>query len=105
MNGAEAAECGFVTRAFPTDQLETGVLEIAERVAKVPAEVQQFNKRSVHRAMELMGMRNALRAGTELQALAAQTEYAKEFFAKARENLTQALTERDEKFGDYRTKK
>jgi enoyl-CoA hydratase len=103
ISGSEAAQWGFATRAYPAAELEAAVLAIAERVAKVPSEVQQFNKRSVHRAMELMGMRNALRAGTELQALAAQTDYAKDFFAKAREDLTRALTERDEKFGDYRT--
>jgi enoyl-CoA hydratase len=105
ISGADAAQWGFATRAYPAADLEAAVLAVAERVAKVPSEVQQFNKRSVHRAMELMGMRNALRAGTELQALAAQTEHAKAFFAKARENLTKALTERDDKFGDYRTEK
>ncbi len=104
ITGADAAQWGFATRAYPAANLESEVLAIAERVAKVPSEVQQFNKRSVHRAMELMGMRNALRAGTELQALATQTEHAKAFFAKARENLPKALTERDEKFGDYRTR-
>lgn len=103
ISGTDAAQWGFATRAVPAAELESAVLAIAERVAKVPSEVQQFNKRSVHRAMEHMGMRNALRAGTELQALAAQTPTAQAFFAKARENLTRALTERDEKFGDYRT--
>ena len=46
------------------------VLAIAERMALIPTEIQQINKRSVHRAMEIMGMRAAIRAGTELQALA-----------------------------------
>ena len=32
----------------------------------------QINKRSVHRAMEIMGIRTGLRAGSELQALASQ---------------------------------
>jgi len=102
ISGVDAAAWGFATRAFSAADLEAATLAIAERIAKVPTEVQQFNKRSVHRAMELMGLRNALRAGTELQALAAQTESAKAFFAKAREDLTKALTERDQKFGDYR---
>jgi enoyl-CoA hydratase len=102
MSGLDAANWGFATRAFPAEQLEAATLAIADRVAKVPAEVQQFNKRSVHRAMEIMGMRNALRAGTEIQALAAQTESAKIFFAKAKENLRSALDERDTQFGDYR---
>ena len=103
ISGIEAAQWGFATRAFPAAELEAATLAIAERVAKVPSEVQQFNKRSTHRAMELMGMRNALRAGTELQALAAQTPTAQAYFANARENLTRALTERDKQFGDYRT--
>jgi hypothetical protein len=37
--------------------------------AQVPSDLQQLNKRSVHRAMEIMGMRAAIRAGTEIQAL------------------------------------
>jgi enoyl-CoA hydratase len=104
ISGVEAAQWGFATRAFPAEKLEEATLGIAERVSRIPTEVQQFNKRSVHRAMEIMGMRSALRAGTEIQALASQTESAKAFFAKAKENLTKALTERDAQFGDYRTK-
>jgi len=104
ISGIEAAQWGFATRAFPIEKLEEATLSVAERIAKVPTEVQQFNKRSVHRAMEIMGMRNALRAGTEIQALASQTETAKAFFAKAKENLTKALSERDAQFGDYRMK-
>jgi enoyl-CoA hydratase len=46
------------------------VLELATRVAKIPSDLQQLNKRSVHRAMDIMGMRAAVRAGSELQALA-----------------------------------
>jgi enoyl-CoA hydratase len=102
ISGTEAAACGFANRAYPADQLESAVLDIAERVARVPIEVQQINKRSVHRAMEIMGLRTAVRAGTELQALAAQTDSAKEYFAKARENLNQALQERDAPFKDYK---
>ena len=43
---------------------------IAERVAKIPSDLQQLNKRCVHRAMDIMGVRAAIRAGSELQALA-----------------------------------
>src|SRR5919109_349468 len=74
ISGVEAVQKGFANRAFPTAELETRVLEIAERVSKIPPELQQINKRSVHRAMEIMGVRAAIRAGTELQALAFTTE-------------------------------
>jgi enoyl-CoA hydratase/carnithine racemase len=74
MSGREAAEWGFATRSFPLDELEQRTLDFAERAAKVPVELQQLNKCSVHRAMEIMGARAAMRAGTEIQALAFTTE-------------------------------
>jgi len=105
ISGKEAVRIGFANRAFPMADLEREVLAIAERIAKIPPEIQQINKRSVHRAMEIMGLRAAIRAGTELQALALTTRASRESFAKFRENMTKALDERDGEFADYRTKK
>jgi enoyl-CoA hydratase len=103
MNGVEAVEKGFANRAYPAEQLDEKVLEHAERVAKVPADIQQMNKRSIHHAMEIMGMRAAIRAGTEVQALAFFTETSQTYRAELRKGVTQALSKRDETFGDYRT--
>lgn len=104
MSAEEAVRVGFANRAFPARRLEEEVLAIAERVAKVPPEVQQINKRSVHRAMEAMGLRAALRAGTEMQALATTTEQSKETFGRFRTgDVRGALDARDQAFGDYRT--
>lgn len=105
IGGAEAVRVGFANRAFPAEQLEEQVLAIAERVAKIPTDVQQMNKRSVHRAMEIMGLRAAIRAGTEIQALALTTASSRATFAKFRDGVTGALDARDRAFGDYRTKK
>jgi enoyl-CoA hydratase len=105
ISGADAVRVGFANRAFAPERLEEEVLAIAERVAKIPTDVQQMNKRSVHRAMELMGMRAAIRAGTEIQALALTTASSRATFAKFRESVTEALDCRDRAFGDYRTKK
>ena len=104
ISGIEAAEQGFANRAYSVDTLEAEVLEIAERIAKVPSDLQQMNKRAVHRQMELMGVRAAIRSGTEIQALAFHTESTKAHFKELAAGLTTALTSRDEKFGDYRTK-
>ena len=104
ISGIEAAEQGFANRAYSVDALEAEVLEIAERIAKVPSDLQQMNKRAVHRQMELMGVRAAIRSGTEIQALAFHTESTKAHFKELAAGLTTALTSRDEKFGDYRTK-
>jgi enoyl-CoA hydratase len=103
ISGMEAVRVGFANRAFPAAALEDEVLAIAERVAKIPTDVQQMNKRSVHRAMEIMGLRAAIRAGTEIQALAITTESSRETFAKFREGVKAALDARDGAFGDYRT--
>jgi enoyl-CoA hydratase len=70
ITGDDAVRMGLANRAFPAGELDARVLGIAERIAGVPAELLQINKRSVHRAMEIMGIRTGLRAGSELQALA-----------------------------------
>ena len=107
MSGREAAAWGFATRAFPAAELEAATLAFAERVAKIPTELQQLNKRSVHRAMEIMGARAAIRAGTEIQALAFTTEASRAYLAQFRRDggsVREQLDRRDTAFGDYRTR-
>ena len=104
ISGAEAARMGFANRAYPAAELEARVLELAERIVKIPTDLQQLNKRSVHRAMEVMGMRTALRAGTEIQALGFHTRSTMEYFKNFAKGVTHALNVRDSQFGDYRTK-
>ena len=103
MSGVEAVEAGFANRAFPAAELDAAVLAMAEKVARVPPEIQQFNKRAVHRQMELMGFRAAVRAGTELQALAMGSPSARAHLAEIRDQgLTRTLSKRDAAYGDYR---
>jgi enoyl-CoA hydratase len=78
ISGAEAAAIGFANRSFPAEALEESVLAVAGRVASVPSDLTQINKRSVHRAFDVWGARAAIRAGTELQALAGHTQTAAE---------------------------
>ncbi len=103
MSGLEAVESGFANRAFPEAELEENVLRIAERVAKTPSDLQQINKRAVHRQMDAMGIRAGIRAGTEMQQLATYTATTQAHLAELREGLTAALSKRDSEFGDYRT--
>ena len=105
LSGRQAAEQGWANRAYPLEQLEGEVIAIAERISKLPSELAAINKRSVHRAMEIMGLRAAVRAGTELQALAFQTEASKAYMTRFRRDgasVSQLLSERDAGFGDYR---
>jgi enoyl-CoA hydratase len=105
LSGRKAAAKGWATRAYPAADLEREVLAIAERVARLPSELAQINKRSVHRAMEIAGLRAAIRAGTEIQALAFQTEASKAYMGRFRRDgasVSKLLSERDGQFGDYR---
>jgi enoyl-CoA hydratase len=79
ISGEEAARIGFANKSFPADQLEDEVLKVATRIAGVPSDLTQINKRSVHRAFDVWGARAAIRAGTELQALAGHSESAAKF--------------------------
>ena len=47
--------------------------------------------------------RAGIRAGTEMQQLATFTKTTQAHLAELRENLTAALSKRDQSFGDYRT--
>jgi enoyl-CoA hydratase/carnithine racemase len=104
INGIEAVERGWANRAFPADELEERVVEIATRIAQIDPELLQLNKRIVHRQMDAMGMRAGIRAGTELCALGTHTKALRKFVSQTQEKgLTATLSERDAPFGDYRT--
>ena len=106
LSGLECVERGWATDSFPQGELEDKVLEIAQRIAQLPSDIVQLNKRAVHRQMEAMGLRQGIRAGTELCSLGTHQPSFKEFLGKIeKKGLTGALQQRDEKFGDYRTAK
>lgn len=70
LTGTEAAAIGWANKAFPAATLEADVLDVAERVATVASDLAQINKRMVYRQAEVIGVRAAIRAGAEFQALA-----------------------------------
>jgi enoyl-CoA hydratase/carnithine racemase len=70
MTGAEASLIGWANRSFVAAALEEEVLDVAAIVASVATDLAQVNKRMVHRQAEIMGVRAAIRAGSEFQALA-----------------------------------
>jgi len=58
--------------------------------------------------MEVMGARDAMRAGTEIQALAFTTEASRTYMSSFRRDggsVKAQLDQRDATFGDYRTRK
>ena len=103
MTGIEAVSSGMANRAFPKENLDAAVLDIAERIAKIPNDLLALNKRVAHRAMEAAGIRNGIRATADIQALGFHQESSKEFMNKLGErDLKESLSERDREFGDYR---
>ena len=103
MSGTDAVAAGMATRAFPIDDLDESVLAMAERIAKVPIELLALNKRSAHRAMEAMGIRNSIRATADIQALGFHQPPSIEYLASfAEKGVSAALSDRDEQFNDYR---
>ncbi len=104
LTGVEAVAGGYANRAFPADQLDDEVLRIAERVVQIPGDLLALNKRTVHRALEAMGMRAGVRAGTELQALGLHQRSSLEYMPKLRTmGVKGAVEDRDAPFGDYGT--
>ncbi len=103
LSGADAVACGFANRCYADDQLEDEVLRIADRVAKIPSDLQHLNKRSVHRAMDIMGIRAGIRAGTDVHALGWYQQSSRDYMQQLREGarVKDALKARDTKFGDY----
>ncbi|GHD16658.1 enoyl-CoA hydratase [Halioglobus japonicus] len=104
VSGTEAVQYGWATRSFPAEELEAATLAQAERIAAIPADILALNKRAVHRQMEAMGLRAGLRQGTEICTLATHQQSFKDFIAATQGGgkLTEALSQRDGEFGDYR---
>ncbi len=104
ISGTEAVRLGWANRAFPAADLEASVLAVAQRIALLPPDIVQLNKRTVHRAMDHMGLRQSIRAGTDICALGIHQESFEVFLNEMKhKGLTAALQKRDAPFGDYRT--
>ena len=105
MTGVEAANSGFANKSFPVEELDDAVTAIASRIAKIPSDLLALNKRSVHRAMEVMGVRDGIRATAEIQALGFHQRSSKEYMRRFKdEGVSKTLSDRDRPFGDYREK-
>jgi enoyl-CoA hydratase len=103
MSGTEAVAAGMANRAFPERHLDDEVTAIAERIARIPPELLALNKRAAHRAMEAMGIRDGIRATADIQALGFHQRPSKEYLASFRDkDVTEALSDRDRGFADYR---
>jgi enoyl-CoA hydratase len=73
---------------------------MATRIAQIPTDLAQINKRSVHQAMEVMGTRHAIKAGIPLTLQSTRTETFRTFMADLAGGLSQAFKKRDAVYQD-----
>lgn len=105
VTGEEAALIGLVLKSVPADMLEQEVEGLADRLAKIDADLLSANKRIVNLGIELMGGRTLQRLAAENDARAHLAPGTRFFRKTAREHgLKAALNERDGGFGDGRAR-
>jgi enoyl-CoA hydratase/carnithine racemase len=66
LDAAEALRIGLVNEVVPRAQLDARVGELARRIALLPPEASELNKRMVRRAADAMGFREALMTTAEV---------------------------------------
>jgi enoyl-CoA hydratase len=105
MSGVEAAQWGWANRAVPVADLPATVDAFARRLALIDREMLTYSKRAVNRAYEIMGIRTAISAGADIQALSSVRPMGGVFGRISQKyGLKEALAWRDGPFGDFRTK-
>jgi enoyl-CoA hydratase len=105
MSGVEAARWGWANRAVPTGELDATVDAFARRLSLIDREMLTYSKRAVNRAYDIMGIRTAINAGADIQALSSVRPMGGVFGRISQKyGLKEALAWRDGPFGDFRTK-
>lgn len=64
ITGRQAAEWGWVTKSFPTEEFEASFLREVKALASIAPDMLAANKLSLNQTYEILGMRTALYAAT-----------------------------------------
>ena len=103
VSGKDAARIGLVLDAYPAEELDAEVKELARRVSCVDHELLATHKRVINMAMELAGSKTLQRVAAELDARSHLSKGPRRMQFKADmadKGLKQALKNRDEPFGN-----
>ncbi len=103
VDAVEAERIGLVNRVVPAERLAAEVDALADRLARTPPEVMAPTKRMLNRAMDAMGLREALEMGIDLGAIinAADTPEQREWDEIVRrDGLKAALAWRDRRYDE-----
>jgi len=100
LTGKDAAAIGLALKSFPSDQLETEVMRLADRLGLVDPHLLSANKRLVNLGLELMGARTIQRIGAEIDARGHLAPKARAFRETMRAHgVKHAFQQRDAAFG------
>lgn len=98
----EALDAGLVNRVVPSEDLETSVERLAQKIALTPLVVLRLTKTALVRAYEAMGLRNAVNVNLDIAATlnAAEAPEKTQFQELVRtKGLREALNFRDARYG------
>jgi enoyl-CoA hydratase len=101
LDGRTAVEWGLASEAHPPAELDGAALELARRLAGLPASQLQMMKLLVNQAYEQMGLPTTQLVGTLLDGAARHTPEGLAFTRAAAEDVRAAVAARDAPFGDY----
>ncbi|HXB22240.1 MAG TPA: crotonase/enoyl-CoA hydratase family protein [Candidatus Solibacter sp.] len=98
----EAAKLGLVLEVCPESQLQTRAMELAQRIALVPANQLQLMKLFLNQQSENQGIASSRLIGSLFDGIARHTQEGLDFVAKAQaQGFRATVRERDKPFGDY----
>lgn len=101
LDGLRAVEWGLASECVPEGELDAAGLELAARVARLPANQLHMMKVLVNQAFEQMGLNTTQLIGTLLDGAARHTPEGSSFSEAAMVDVRSAVRERDAPFGDY----
>lgn len=101
VDGRTAVDWGLASQCAPEAELEEAGMELAARVARLPANQLHMMKLLVNQAFEQMGLHTTQLIGTLLDGSARHTPEGTEFTRLAMSDVGRAVAERDAPFGDY----
>jgi len=99
VSGAQAERWGLVGASVPAAELETCVMELAQRIALLPTDLAQAVKRATNRAFDTIGVDQLMAAAVEIDTIAHFSAPVVGFWQSAREaGLKAALKNREAPF-------
>lgn len=102
----EAARIGLILEAVPDDSLHERAMELATRMARLPANQLVMLKLLCNQTAENMGLTSSRTLGSLFDGIARHTQEGLDFVKRAQEvGIRDAVRERDDPFGDYGSRK